>query len=85
MRQATVRSRCECQASLVATLNENKLVLTAFATDRTGNVEPAPAHTMGASRPRFDVGWLCSICGRNVLRSFSSDALMWTETQKQAG
>lgn len=76
MKQTTVRSRCECQALLVATLNDARLVLTSSAVVG-GESEPAPAHTIGAHRERFDVGWLCPACGRNVLRSFSSDALEW--------
>ncbi|HEU4410680.1 MAG TPA: hypothetical protein VFS43_35830 [Polyangiaceae bacterium] len=79
MRVATVRSRCECQASLVAVLNENRHVMSAYVVDRDGAREDAPAHTMGAQNPRFDVGWLCAVCGRNVLRSFSVDALGWRE------
>jgi hypothetical protein len=79
MRQATVRSRCECQASLVATLNEKRHVLSAHAADRQGNMESAPAHSMAADGDRFDVGWLCGFCGRNTLRSFSAEALGWTE------
>ncbi len=79
MRVATVRSRCECQASLVAVLNENRHVLSAYSVDRSGEREDAPGHTMGAQHERFDVGWLCSVCGRNVLRSFTADALAWVE------
>lgn len=79
MRVATVRSRCECQASLVAVLNENRHVTHGYVVDRDGTREDAPANTMGAQNPRFDVGWLCAVCGRNVLRSFSADALAWSE------
>lgn len=81
MRQTTVRSRCECQALLVATLNEHRHVVNAYAVDRGGNMEPAPAHSIGAAKERFDVGWLCNICGRNVLRSFSADALSWIDPE----
>jgi hypothetical protein len=79
MRVATVRSRCECQASLVALLNESRHVLSAYSVDRSGERDDAPAHTMGAQSDRFDVGWLCAVCGRNVLRSFWADALGWQE------
>ncbi len=79
MLRATVQSRCECQTSLVAELDEHRLVVQAFARTRDGEHEPAPAHTMSPSKPRFDVGWLCSVCGRNVLRSFAADALVWTD------
>ena len=79
MRVATVRSRCECQAALVAVLNEGRHVVSAYTVDRSGERDDAPAHTMGAQHDRFDVGWLCGVCGRNVLRSFWADALGWQE------
>lgn len=79
MLRATVQSRCECQASLVAELDEHKHVVVAYAKARGGEHESAPAHSIGATKPRFDVGWLCSVCGRNVLRSFAADALVWTD------
>jgi hypothetical protein len=79
MRVATVRSRCECQASLVAVLNESHHVVSAYTVGREKEREDAPAHTMGSQNERFDVGWLCNICGRNVLRSFSASALAWVE------
>lgn len=79
MKISFVRSRCECQASLVAKLDEQRHVLEAHVVDQTGHREPAPAHSIGAQRERFDVGWLCGVCGRNVLRSFSADGLMWSE------
>ncbi|MCC6648338.1 MAG: hypothetical protein IT374_22560 [Polyangiaceae bacterium] len=78
MQRATVQSRCECQASLVAELDEQRLVVQAYARTPDGEQEHAPAHTMHPSEPRFDVGWQCGVCGRNVLRSFSADALVWT-------
>ncbi|MCS6901265.1 MAG: hypothetical protein RMJ98_16940 [Myxococcales bacterium] len=79
MKISFARSRCECQARLVAKLDEQRHVLQAYAIDASGHQEPAPAHSIGAHRDRFDIGWLCSICGRNVLRSFNADALLWTE------
>lgn len=82
MRQATIRTVCECQADLIATLNEEHLVVEAsavHATDKTR--EPAPAHTMQANQPHFDVGWLCPFCGRNTLRSFHAEALAWRKVK----
>ena len=84
MRQATVRSRCECQSLLVATLNDERLVLNAYAVDPGGNLETAPAHAIGSGQARFDVGWLCNVCGRNTMRSFSADALVWVDVQPHA-
>lgn len=84
MRQAIIRTVCECQADLVATLNEQHLVLEASAihpTDRT--LESAPAHSMHPDEPSFDIGWLCPFCGRNTLRSFSADALSWRKVKAE--
>jgi hypothetical protein len=78
MRTTTVHSVCECQARLAADLDENRLVLRGVASVG-GDREPAPAHSIGADGPRFDIGWLCPFCGRNTLRSFASDALVWSE------
>ena len=85
MRQATVRSRCECQSLLVATLNDQRFVVNAYAVDPNGNMETAPAHMMASTQDRFDVGWLCNVCGRNTLRSFSADALVWIDTSAHPG
>lgn len=67
-------SRCECQARLSATLDDKRHVLQGEA--RRGDaVELAPAHSIGADAERFDVGWLCPFCNRNVLRTFDAGAL----------
>jgi hypothetical protein len=85
MRQAIIRSVCECQAELTATLDEHRFVLEGFAVNPFDKVrESAPAHTIHAERPHFDVGWLCPFCGRNALRSFSADALAWREVEAPA-
>lgn len=79
MRQATVRSRCECQSTLVADLDESKHVVAAYVIDKHGEREGAPAHSISADRARFDIGWLCPVCGRNTLRSFASEALAYVD------
>jgi hypothetical protein len=81
MRQATVRSRCECQSTLVATLDEEKQVVHAYVIDKSGEKESAPGHSIGVGKDaaRFDIGWLCPVCGRNTLRSFGSEALAYVE------
>ncbi len=56
MKISVVRSRCECQAHLVARLDEQHHVLQAYVVDRTGHQESAPAHSIGSQRDRFDVG-----------------------------
>ncbi|HEY4122401.1 MAG TPA: hypothetical protein VGM56_31255 [Byssovorax sp.] len=73
---ATVVSRCECQASLHASLDAERHVVEGAAT-RHGKRESAPAHSIAASAKaeRFDVAWLCPFCGRNTLRSFDAGAV----------
>jgi hypothetical protein len=74
MSQYSVNSRCECQAILTATLDENRTVIAGSAS-RGGSREVAPAHSMASTGDRFDVGWACPFCGRNTLRSFHVDAM----------
>jgi hypothetical protein len=69
-----IHSRCECQATLSATLNEAHHILTGSAC-RGGSRERAPAHSIGAYQDRFDIGWACPFCGRNTLRTFHIGAL----------
>jgi hypothetical protein len=70
--QAT--SRCECQATLTAILDEKRHVLGGSAS-YLGSKESAPAHSINAELDRFDVGWLCPFCGRNTMRTFYAGAL----------
>ena len=74
MKRYTLTSRCECQARLDATLDENRHVVEGRAV-RHRDVENAPAHSIGADKDRFDVGWLCPYCGRNTLRTFEASGL----------
>jgi hypothetical protein len=67
-------SRCECQATLTAIVDEKHHVIEGTAR-RHGDSETAPAHAINPSQERFDIGWLCPFCGRNTLRSFHHDAL----------
>ena len=67
-------SRCECQAFLWVLLDERRQVLEGWAVFR-GARSPAPAHSIGAERERFDIAWACPICGRNTLRTVEKDAL----------
>jgi hypothetical protein len=69
MSQSSVSSRCECQATLSAVLDEKRHVIRGEARLR-GVRERAPAHSIGASADRFDVAWLCPFCNRNTLRTF---------------
>jgi hypothetical protein len=69
-----ISSRCECQALLSATLDDQRHALEGWAS-RRGAKERAPAHSINAHLDRFDVAWLCPHCGRNTLRTFYAGAL----------
>ena len=74
MSRYTVSTRCECQATLTAELDENRHTIAGWAS-RGGAKENAPAHSINAELERFDIAWLCNFCGRNTLRSFYVGAL----------
>jgi hypothetical protein len=78
MKSATVESVCECQAKLVAVLDEQRHVVRGFARFR-GRELPAPANALGSKSERFDVGFLCPFCTRNTLRSFHGSTLVYRE------
>jgi hypothetical protein len=76
--QATIQSRCECQATLSASLNQQRYVLSGWATEpRRRRQESCPAHSINADKDIFEVGWLCPFCGRNTLRVFYAAALTY--------
>ncbi|HEX6765316.1 MAG TPA: hypothetical protein VF103_07555 [Polyangiaceae bacterium] len=77
MKSAVVESKCECQAKLVAELDEERRVLRGVAKDERGRERLAPATAMHAQNGRFDVGFMCPFCTRNVLRSFEAEALAY--------
>lgn len=74
MNRLQATSRCECQATLTAVLDDKRHVLHGRAT-RLGATENAPAHSIGAERENFDLAWMCPFCGRNTLRTFYAGAL----------
>lgn len=74
MSQSSIQSRCECQATLSATLDEKRHVIAGEAKLR-GVKERAAAHSIGADAERFDVAWLCPFCNRNTLRTFHVGSL----------
>jgi hypothetical protein len=69
---------------LVADLDETKQVLRAYVIDKHGERESAPAHSISPETARFDIGWLCPVCGRNTLRSFATEALAFVEVATAA-
>jgi hypothetical protein len=75
MNRLQANSRCECQATLTATLDEKRHVLHGTAI-RRGAREKAPAHSINAHLEHFDIAWLCPYCGRNTLRTFYAGALV---------
>ena len=79
MKIARVESRCECQASLVAELDEAHSVVRGFVIDRARRRElAAPANsTKKVGDKQVDVGWSCPVCTRNTLRSFNVEALSY--------
>lgn len=80
MKVAKIYSVCECQARLSAVLDENKQVLSGTATDlRRHKSRTAPAQCSNLGAARFDVGWACPFCGRNVLRPFEAGALAFRD------
>lgn len=79
MKIATVRSVCECQAKLGADVDEQCNALKGWAWDTRRRVYLAPATAKRVTDQRFDVGWMCPLCTRNVLRSFDVSALGYRE------
>jgi len=74
MTEWSISTRCECQATLTAVLDEKRHVLMGQAS-RRGAKERAAAHSIHAEQERFDIAWLCPCCGRNTLRTFHVGAL----------
>jgi len=74
MNRMAATSRCECQATLRATLDEKRHVISGEAVQQ-GQKERAPAHSIHAELDHFDVAWLCPFCGRNTMRTFYAGAL----------
>jgi hypothetical protein len=79
MKVTTVHSKCECEVTLRAELDEARVALRGWATDARKVELPAPANSIHPERERFDVGWACPFCTRNTLRSFTASALSFRE------
>jgi len=76
VKKARVESTCECQAKLLAELDERRRVVRGWARPSRGGELTAPAHSIGAGSERFQVAWACPYCTRNVVRSFDASALV---------
>ena len=80
VKKAIVQSVCECQARLGAELDVHRHVVRGWARDPKRRKElVAPAHSIGSTRPVFEVAWLCPWCTRNQTRLFSADALAYRD------
>lgn len=79
MKIARVESRCECQAQLVAELDEARAVVRGFMLDRArGRELAAPANaTKKIGEKQVEVGWSCPMCTRNTLRTFNVETLAY--------
>jgi hypothetical protein len=79
MKIARVESRCECQAQLVADLDEARSVVRGFVNDSArGRELSAPANaTKKLGDKQVEVGWSCPMCTRNTLRSFNVETLSY--------
>jgi len=79
MKIARVESRCECQAQLVADVNEAHVVVRGFVNDRAhGRELSAPANaTKSIGDKQVEVGWSCPMCTRNTLRTFNLESLSY--------
>jgi hypothetical protein len=80
VKRATVHSVCECQAKLGAELDVHRHVVRGWARDPRRQQElVAPAHSIGSTKPVFEVAWFCPWCTRNQLRLFEAGALAFRE------
>lgn len=79
MKIARVESRCECQAQLVAELDEARTVVRGFVSERArGRELTAPANaTKKIGDNQVDVGWSCPVCTRNTMRTFNVETLQY--------
>lgn len=79
MKIARVESRCECQANLVAELDEARSVVRGFVSERArGREVLAPANaTKKIGDKQVEVGWSCPMCTRNTLRTFNIETLAY--------
>jgi hypothetical protein len=85
MKTAIVQSSCECEARLYAELDEHHVILRGWAkVSSRDHEENAPSNAMRTSESRFDIGWMCPVCTRNVLRSFDQGSLVFRERRQLA-
>ncbi|HSC86932.1 MAG TPA: hypothetical protein VLC09_06660 [Polyangiaceae bacterium] len=80
MKIARVQSRCECQATLLADVDEAGRVVGGWAKKGKSEPESAPATAIHAGSDQFQIGWLCPECNRNTVRSIFRGSLLYRDT-----
>ena len=78
MKTTQVRTLCECQALLIAIVDENLNVTAGTCEDSHKRQLRAPACRAFKSQSQLGVSFACPLCTRNVLRTFSLSKLAWT-------
>ena len=81
MKTTQVRTLCECQASLIAVLDENLNVITGASEDSRKRRTVAPTSRAFTSRSQVGLSFACPLCTRTVLRTFSLSKLNWATSQ----
>ncbi len=71
MKTIQVRTRCECEATLIAVLDQRLNVIAGATEDSRRRQLPAPASRAFTSRHEVGLSFACPLCTRNVLRTFS--------------
>ncbi len=77
MKTTQVRTRCECQSTLMAVLDERLNVIVGANVDSHDKHVQAPASRTFTSSHQVGISFACPICTRNVLRTFSMEQLSW--------
>jgi len=81
MKTAKVRTVCECQAFLLAELDEQLNVVSGTCEDSRGRITHAPSSKAFVSKGQMGITFACPVCSRNALRTFSLAKFVWVESQ----
>jgi len=76
MTTTQVRTLCECQACLVAEVDEHLNVISGWCEDSRKRFSVAPASKAFVSGQQVGISFSCPACTRNVLRTFSLAKLL---------
>ncbi len=83
MKTTQVKTFCECQACLIAELDEQLNVLSGYCEDSHKRRTNAPASKAFVSRSQVGISFSCPVCTRNALRTFSHAKLIWLTQQTE--